>query len=227
MCKTNLPELQGEDIMPVIETSNMHVINKELKTVPFKRVIKFMKRTELFECAIPKDWADVVSEHHRSGTIYSDSFHGIEASWEQISRKFRKIIMSENKKKVIIVKFRATAFKHISGNPGTYSKEPVIQRNLNGISFAKDPTLHLSYELAYNIKGSYYAVNMNSMSGPDKTDIEVEWTEEREAFFEQAETGLREMIFRIEDFIKAIDEEPALLDKMIGKNLLGPGQEEQ
>ena len=213
--------------MPTIETQSMHVLNKELKRDPFKRIIKFMKRSELFECEIPKQWAETIQhENLRSGIIYSDSFSGIEIAWNKISHDFRQLIKTENKKKVIIVKFRANAFKHISGSPGTYSKEPVIQRDLSGISFIGEPTLYLSYELAYNIKGSYYAMNMNEMSGPSKTDIEIDWTEEREGFFKQAETGLREMIFRIEDFIKAIDAEPALLDKMIGKNLLGPGPEE-
>lgn len=197
-----------------------------------------------FYVEIEDGWISYLSEkdlepyhftHHRR----RDCEILIEKDFDTLEHKIKSLLVLSidkwregNREKVIIVRFEAVAVKEVQAKDGTWEREAKDieddeDENSYGSSSDSETCLSFNYEVGYRCGENLYDEDMKRISGwqMEKRTVVV-WTEAREAFFRNVQNNFSSLIFRIDDFLKAIKAEPRLLDFVIGRQvaLLPPMQ---
>ena len=155
-----------------------------------------------------------------------------EKDFDALERKIKDLLTLSiekwregNKEKVIIVRFEAVAVRENRGKDGSWEREARDINDENEESpyrsySDRELTLSFNYEVGYRCGGNLYHENMKRMSGWqfEKRTVVV-WTEAREVFFRNVQNNFSSLIWRIDDFLKAIKGEPRLLDFVIGRRV--------
>lgn len=260
--------------MPIVKKEPFWIIQPDLTEKRQDLPINFSAKNGLFSIKLPDFMASVlegrneahsrsmgadgeVVEEHKyivDQFISSDTLEGVIRAFKKEVDKLSKILNTKNRKKVIIVNFRAQIYltygdaekaqirygEMIDGQggkinldkEGEWKKYVVLRRE--DLSFAKTPALELNYFVCYQVGQELYELDDMDHIGSvdswkhDQNDnaIYLEWTEEREKFFEEARLGLLKTIFSIDKFVKGVRKDPALLDAWISRQpLLSAGKE--
>ncbi len=133
----------------------------------------------------------------RSDRIVSDRLDPILALHRDLLLRYVSIVREERKTKVIVFKFEC----NFSG--GSLHHVP-----RNDMHFAASPAIALDYAVRWRSGGHLYKFDEDDpelglrRSGFD--GVEIEWTAEREEFFEAMKAGLVNVIDRMIDFEKAL-----------------------
>jgi hypothetical protein len=140
--------------------------------------------------------------------ITSKTLERIVRGFDDICHIYDNMMRDAAKKKVIRFSFKANAPWYREGEAA-----------LSDINFCGSPALHLTYEVLYQVGDNLYT--KSDVFDDEKEDaklqyrgkatearfrdgeaVTIDWTEEREAFFENMRGSLIELIHRVNDFNK-------------------------
>lgn len=140
--------------------------------------------------------------HMRPTSISGKVMDQVVKAFEAVCNKYEKLLREQGKIRVIRFSF-ARNRRYVEDSPFKPASD---------ISFCGSPALHFDYELLWRVGDKLYRQDApdfplqfagsvardRGLHGEDETC--VDWTPEREAFFEQMRNGLITLINRIEDF---------------------------
>lgn len=158
-------------------------------------------------------------------SIEASTLAGVLEGYEWAELRYFEILKSEKKQKVIVVNFQCNR-SYSDGPHCTKANGPLDTHVRDDIHFVKSPALHLSYEILWKAGEQYYrqheADDPLHHAHPEGTIIE--WTAEREAFFEKMRSGLVHLIDRMIDFERdlASNADLAITAMQNGQALLPP-----
>lgn len=140
------------------------------------------------------------SEHGRnwwrSDRIVSSQLQPLLDLHRDVLARYTSIVREQTKTKVIVFKFEcnlAGSFKHVPRND---------------MHFATSPAIALNYAVRWRSGGNLYTFDEEDpelgLQQSHFDGVEIEWTAERETFFEAMKIGLINAIDRLIDFEKAL-----------------------
>lgn len=150
----------------------------------------------------------------RSDRITSDRLDDLLAIHRDVLTRYVSIVTEQTKSKVIVFNFKCNLSASIHFIPR------------QDISFSPSPAMALTYAVRFKSGGHLYRyvdeddpASGLRRSGAD--GIEVEWTAEREAFFEAMRSGLIGAIERLQNFEKMLKKDVnTAISQMMGRPLL-------
>jgi len=149
----------------------------------------------------------------RSDRITDSQIDSLLAIHRDVLARYTSIVREQTKTKVIVFNFKCnvSSMHHVPRDD---------------MHFAPRPALALSYAVRFKSNGVLYKCvdEGDPTSGLRRSHaegVEIEWTPEREAFFEAMEQGLISAIDRLLDFEKALKEDAGkAIAQMSGRPLL-------
>lgn len=177
--------------------------------------------------------------------VYGETIDEVELELRHVLDKYRSVVSTKMRRKIIVVTFRAQIYLTYgdadkAGIQYERSDEPAqdisprllaealthVLLRREDLGFAHSPALELTHYVCYEAGGNLYDLETMENLGElrfesrDENVVVLEWTEERERFFEEARLGLLKTIYKIDSFIKAVQEDPAKLDAWISRQPL-------
>lgn len=194
-----------------VKSFTAHPAGLDLEKVKTVVPIYFHAADSDFSATLPPHIVEGIGRHPerpdklRGNQVRSPMADDIEPLYEQCCKLYEKIQQNAMRKKVIWVHVRAN--HPTKGFPEMFS--------FQDISFAQVPALTMQYRVLWQVGDGLYSSNdmgegrldhlsfMSRVPEPSNKPYQtrdtfvVDWTEEREAFFESMKEGLIELIRRI------------------------------
>lgn len=159
------------------------------------------------------------------GSIQAATLASVIEGYEWAEFWYFEILKSENKKKVIVFNFAANR-RYSEGPYCTKSRGPLDTHVRDDIHFIGSPVLHLDYEILWKAGNRYYKQHEadDPLVGASPDGTIIDWTPEREAFFEKMRAGLVYLIDRLIDFEGdlGVNADLAIASLQSGQALLPP-----
>lgn len=157
------------------------------------------------------DWRGY-NDHDKE--VAASTMSAVESLYERVIRLYSERVKNDNRRKVILVNFKATRSHRRTMDTvgGVVVTGSDMDHLIAEMSFAKGPALELTHSVLWETGGRLYSVSEYADEPPRMTYIAaapdashkgkrssfmLEWTEEREAFFVNAQTGLNTLIAQI------------------------------
>lgn len=184
--------------------------------------------------------------------VYGETIDEVESEFRHALDKYRSVVSTKMRRKIIIVTFRAQIYLTYGDadkagiqyeqreKPARVDDSPTLMAEWlsyvllrrEDLGFAHSPALELTHYVCYEAGGNLYDLETMANLGElrfesrDENVVVLEWSEERERFFEEARLGLLKTIYKIDSFIRAVQKDPAKLDAWILRQpLLSPSKE--
>jgi hypothetical protein len=192
----------------------------------------------------------VLSEVERVETqhVHADNIEGVERNLKKVLEEYESILTTKMRRKIIIVTFRTkvclnygdakkagiptpdhTECTDRENTPKSQWSDSYVLLRKENLSFAESPALELTYHVCYVVADTLYDIESMERLGRlnhenrDDSAVVLDWTEDRERFFEEARLGLLKTIHMIDSFIENVRADPAKLDAWIAKRPLLSG----
>lgn len=215
--------------MPIVSTKTMFVPIEKGDKEERKIKIHFNQKLGGFYIKIENIWvAYLTEEERREHKVYlekeygfddfmmkSDDFDTLINSFEYFLKKATERLREIKREKVLIVKFAVDSIKEIHHKDGSYERE-ISSNKRHTWDRMEQTQMTFDYTVGYKCGEVLFNEEMRSLSGYSYRDaFIIGWTKERQAFFSQIHNGFHEMIWKIDEFLKKITEDPKKLDENI------------
>ena len=152
--------------------------------------------------------------------MIDDTFESLERRFGSFLDKATEKIQSIKREKVILIHFEVYTIKEMHGKDGSWAREMTANTKTWGWESHDHTQIRFNYKVGFRCGTVYFSENMSRFSDfSTKEAIIINWTKARQAFFAQVHNSFHEMIWRIDDFLNRVKEEPKALDEMIRQQI--------